>query len=142
MSDNPKNENGKRTRQTQQRGAIYQAIENAEGPLTVNEIHDVAKESVANIGLATIYRNIKLLLEAEEIQAVILEDGVTRYERAGLEHHHHFRCRLCERVYDLEVCPISIPDGSTLPGGFQIENHDVTLYGTCPECNGHTQAPK
>ncbi len=128
-------ENDKRTRNTQQRGAIADAIRESSGPLTVQEIHEAAQESVANIGIATIYRNVKLLLEAGEIQPVILADGVTRYERAGLKHHHHFRCRGCERVFDLDVCPISIPDGSTLPGGFQVDDHEVTLYGLCPQCN-------
>lgn len=127
-------DNDKKTRNTQQRVAIMSAIHESSGPLSVQEIHEAAQENVENIGIATVYRNIKILLTAGEIQAVILADGVTRYERAGLKHHHHFRCRGCTRVFDLDVCPISIPDGSTLPGGFRVDDHEVTLYGLCPEC--------
>ena len=128
----------KKTRNTQQRGAIFQAIRDSAGPLSVPELHEAALELVSNIGIATVYRNIKKLLEDGEIQTVILADGVARYERAGMKHHHHFRCRGCSRVFDLDVCPISIPDGSTLPGGFRVDDHEVTLYGLCPDCNSES----
>jgi len=132
MSDDAR----KKPRKTQQRGAISRAIADAEGPLSVPEIHGAAKRSIENIGIATIYRNVKLLLDAGEIQPIILPDGVTRYEPAGLKHHHHFRCRECDRVYDLDVCPVSLPAGTTLPSGFHVEDHELTFYGTCALCNG------
>jgi Fur family ferric uptake transcriptional regulator len=121
-------------RNTLQRDAIVEAIESADGPLTVNEVHEAASRLQPGIGVATIYRNIKRLIESGQIHPVVLPDGQTRYEPAHLKHHHHFRCRKCDRVFDLHVCPVSVPHGTTLPGGYVIEDHELTLYGLCPQC--------
>ncbi len=122
-------------RRTQQREAILAAICDAAGPLTVDEIHELAQQKVANLGIATVYRTVKLLLDMSQIRIVTLPDGQARYEAADLGHHHHFRCRKCGQVFDLDLCPISLPEGTQLPGGFHVEDHEVTLYGTCPQCS-------
>jgi Fur family ferric uptake transcriptional regulator len=121
-------------RKTNQRQAILASIEGAGRPLTVQEIHDLAAQQSENLGIATVYRTIKLLIESERIKTVSLPDGEARYERAGLGHHHHFQCLECQEVVDLEHCPISIPRGTTFPDGYVVDYHEITLYGTCPSC--------
>ena len=120
-------------RQTQQRDSITEVILDSAGPLTVNEILERAQRVVPGLGIATVYRTVKLLLENKLVQTVILPSGETRYEAAGLGHHHHFHCRSCDEVFDLSSCPVSVPQGS-FEGGFIIEDHELTLYGTCPAC--------
>jgi len=121
-------------RQTQQRDAILEVITRAAGPLTVTEILDRAQTRVPGLGIATVYRTLKLLLDGGRIQTVILPSGETRYESAGLGHHHHFHCRSCDEVFDLEGCPVQVPRGS-YEGGYTVEDHELTLYGTCPSCS-------
>lgn len=87
------------------------------------------------MGIATVYRAVSLLNESGQVKAVILADGQTRYEAAHLGHHHHFRCRRCCRVFDLDVCPVALAEPATLPGGFRVDGHELTLYGKCPGCN-------
>ena len=123
-------------RVTKQRLAILDVIRESDGPLTVDEIHEHAGKRCDGLGIATVYRNVKMMQEKDEIQTVFLPDGEVRYEAADLGHHHHFRCRVCERVFDLDICPVSLPDGSVLPGGFEVEDHEVILYGRCPGCAG------
>ena len=77
---------------------------------------------------------MNLLLAAREIQSVILPSGETRYESADLGHHDHFQCRNCGHVYDLSVCPLHLASGTIIPGGFMVEDHEMTLYGICPDC--------
>ena len=125
-------------RSTQQRQVIHQIIRNAAGPLTVPQIHEFATDDLPKMGIATVYRTIKLLLEANQIKTVILPDGQNRYESADLKHHDHFRCRQCERVFDLDMCAVSVPNGTTLPEGFEVEDHELTLYGRCPDCSKST----
>lgn len=133
-------------RQTRQREAIFDLIKAANGPLTIPQIHDRAQkglkgkrnEKPKSIGIATVYRTISLLQESKLIQSVVLPSGETRYESSHLdEHHHHFQCRKCQHVYDLGVCPVGLPNGTTIPGGFQVDAHELTLFGTCPDCLGH-----
>ncbi len=122
-------------RNTQQREAIERVIREADGPLTVEQILELAGGAVRGLGIATVYRTIKLLIESEQIQAVILPDGQSRYEPTDRGHHHHFRCRRCHQVYDLDVCPVTLNAEAPLPEGFVVEDHELTLYGVCPACN-------
>ena len=121
-------------RKTQQRDAILQVIAEASGPLSVPEIHQRALEKLETLGIATVYRTLKLLQEGAQIQPVILPSGESRFESAEHGHHEHFQCRQCSQVFDVHTCPLPLARGATLPGGFIIEDHELTFYGTCPDC--------
>jgi len=121
-------------RRTKQRDAILKEILSAEGPLSVNEIHGRASGTLPGLGIATVYRTIKALREEGEVSVVELPGEEPRYEPAGRGHHHHFRCLSCEQTFDLEVCPVGIPSGTMLPGGYRVDDHNLTLYGRCSEC--------
>ncbi len=126
-------------RQTQQREAIARVIGAAAGPLTAREIHARARQEMCGLGIATVYRALKLLLEGREIKGVVLPSGEPRYESSGRGHHDHFLCRACEQVFDLG-CPLKMARGTSLPGGFVVEDHEVTLFGLCPGCTIGAQA--
>jgi Fur family ferric uptake transcriptional regulator len=126
-------------RQTRQRDIILKVLQESRGPLAVQEIHGRAQQTLSGLGIATVYRTLKLLRESEQIEELTLPNGETRYELTGLEHHHHFQCRRCHQVFDLRICPLAIPRGTTFPGDFLVETHDVTLYGVCPECASRTE---
>ena len=121
-------------RQTPQRALVYQVIESAKGPLTVPEIHAGVKKKLPKTGIATIYRAVNLLLDSSLIQSVTLPSGETRYESAQLGHHHHFQCRSCAKVFDIDHCPASLPSGVEIPGGYVVMDHEITMYGLCPKC--------
>ncbi len=121
-------------RQTRQRARVYEAIRRARGPLTVPEIHAAVCKTIPRTGIATVYRTVKLLLESEWIKSVTLPSGETRYESADLKHHHHFQCQTCGEVFDIDHCPITVHAGAELPGGYILQDHEITLYGTCPHC--------
>ena len=122
-----------RPRQTPQRTAIRDAIDRADRPLSPREVLDQAREAVPRIGIATVYRNLKDLVEEGWLVTVDLPGEPPRYERAGKAHHHHFRCRACERVFEVDGCCFIGRDGN-LPSGFQLERHEVILHGLCASC--------
>ena len=119
-------------RTTKQRTAIHQCILDAGRPLAPQEILEHAQGVVPGIGLATVYRNIKSMLEAGEIITVSLPGSGDRYEIAGHHHHHHFHCRSCDRVYEVHACPGDMQ--KLTPEGFVLESHELTLYGLCSAC--------
>jgi len=124
-------------RHTRQRDAILQAIAEAKGPVSIQQILVRAQAALGgSMGIATVYRTLNLLQESKRIQTVILPDGQTCYERSGLGHHDHFQCKRCRNVYDLEVCPLHLASGTIIPGGYMVEDHEMTLYGLCPACQG------
>jgi Fur family ferric uptake transcriptional regulator len=119
-------------RSTRQRSAIRSAIERAQRPLSPQEVLAEAQAEVPALGLATVYRNLKLLVDAHEVTPVTLPGDSPRYEAAHLKHHHHFQCTACERVYDVHQCPGNL--ARMAPPGFTVERHELTLYGRCAAC--------
>ncbi len=121
-------------RQTKQREIILSIFHEAEGPLTVDDIHVRARTLQPQVGLATVYRTVKLLHDAELITRVDLPGEETHYELTERGHHHHFRCLDCARWFRLGRCFVALPDGTVLPEGFVVEGHYLALYGRCPAC--------
>lgn len=121
-------------RRTKQRDAIIKEILQSEGPLSIAEIHEKAGRQIPQLGVATVYRAIKTFMDEGRVRVVELPGEEPRYEPAGRGHHHHFRCLSCEQTFDLEVCPVGIPNGTMLPGGYMVEDHNLTLYGRCLKC--------
>lgn len=102
-------------------------------PLTPQEILEQAQVAVPGLGIATVYRNLKALVVAEWLVEVTLPgESARRYERADHHHHHHFQCRKCERVFDIHACPADIED--LVPPGFQVQDHELVMYGQCADC--------
>lgn len=119
-------------RDTQQRRAIRAAFEEAGRPLSPQEVLDIAKRRSPGLGIATVYRTIKSLGEVGLLTQVDLPGETPRFETTGKTHHHHFHCRQCDRVYELEGCPEGL--ARMTPTGFSLEAHEVVLYGRCASC--------
>lgn len=117
-------------RNTRQRQAIQKAFSHAGRPLGPREVLEAAVTTVPGLGIATVYRTIKELVDAGEIVPVELPGENTRYEVSGKHHHHHFHCNKCSGVFEVEVCNFD----ATVPKGFRLEDHEVILYGLCDNC--------
>ena len=119
-------------RNTRQRDAIREVLEESGRPLSPEEILAAAQTLVKGLGIATVYRNIKTLLDEGWLVAVELPGRPPRYELAGKGHHHHFHCNNCGQVFELKGCAETFR-GMT-PRGFKIVAHDLLLYGICKDC--------
>lgn len=119
-------------RDTRQRRAIREEIERADRPLTPAEIHVGARSSVEGLGLATVYRTLRILADEGVITEVQVPGEAPRYEMADKAHHHHFYCRQCERVFEVEGCPGDL--AALTPAGFELDGHELLLFGTCAGC--------
>lgn len=119
-------------RNTKQKEAIRSAFVSADRPLSPEEVLGMAQASVSGLSIATVYRNIGTLVEEEWLMPVELPGEARRYERAGKEHHHHFRCDSCGKVFELEGCAVEVKP--KLPRGFRASGHELFIYGNCAEC--------
>ena len=119
-------------RDTRQRRAIRKVIEHGDRPMSTQEVLDAAQDAVPSLGMATVYRTIKSLVAEGLVKPVDLPGEAPRYEPAGKHHHHHFHCRACNKVFEIEGCPKDIQH--LTPRGFQLEAHELTLYGACSAC--------
>ena len=72
--------------------------------LTAEDIYELVREDYPEIGLATIYRTVQLLLEMQLVDRISLDDGCARYEIGEFfdgeerHHHHHLICRTCGKI--------------------------------------------
>ena len=119
-------------RNTRQKEAIRAAFVDADRPLSPEETLSLAQVAVSGLSIATVYRNLATLTEEGWLVPVELPGEAKRYEVAGKEHHHHFRCTSCGRVFELEGCNVQIKP--KLPRGFRASGHEFFLYGSCAEC--------
>ena len=111
----------------------------------MEEIYDLAKEESPEIGLATIYRTVQVLLELHVIEKVTFDDGFARYELNGEEtgsghRHHHAICTQCGKVYSLETDLLDTLEKQVFKSlGFEVTDHEVKLYDLCSACRRKAQ---
>ena len=119
-------------RPTRQRAAIADAFASQGRPLSPQEVLEIAGAALPALGIATVYRNLKLMTEEGLLRVVTLPGGLPLYEPATHDHHHHFQCTQCARVFDVHACPGDLK--GLAPQGFQVQRHELTLYGLCADC--------
>ena len=119
-------------RKTNQRNAIRKVFENDDRPLGIEEILEAGRQAVVSLNQATVYRNLKILVQNGWLKKINTPELGTLYEIAGKEHHHHFQCRSCDRMFEIEGCAFN--DRKSTPPGFITESHEVFLFGICASC--------
>ena len=121
-------------RTTRQKEAIKAVLKEQDRPLLPEEIHQFALKLVPTVGIATVYRSIKTLIEDGQVCCVEIPGQSPRYEGTEKGHHHHFHCRECQQVFDLQKCVEGLR--KLVPSGFQVTDHEIILYGLCNKCAG------
>lgn len=113
--------------------------------LTAEEIYEIVKADCPEIGLATVYRTIQLLLELHLVDRINLDDGFVRYEIGSAteseskHRHHHLICNKCGKVLSFQDDLLEELEGKIMKTmGFWVVDHEVKLYGYCKECGGKT----
>ena len=120
-------------RVTQQGNAIRQVLKKAGRPLSTQEVFTLARQKVSGLGMATVYRNLNSLQHEGSVVAVELPGQPPRWELAPENHHHHFLCNTCDKLYEIYQCPADLQ--RLLPEGYVLEEHDILLRGLCNDCS-------
>lgn len=120
-------------RYSRQRELIYNAVLGSKEHPTAEMVYQWLKPANPNLSLGTVYRNLTLL--AQEGILIRMPFPVERYD-ADVRPHSHFRCKDCGRVFDLMLEKDTAMDALAAKAapGFQVEGHDLTFTGLCPEC--------
>lgn len=131
---------------TTQRVAILEVLSSCpDKHLTAEEIYELVKADCPEIGVATVYRTIQLLVELHLVYRINLDEGCVRYEigdmgdKESRHRHHHLICQKCGKVVSFEddlLEELERKIGETT--GFLVDDHEVKLYGCCKECGGKT----
>lgn len=121
---------------TDQRKIILDAFLNIETHVTAEELYDIIKQTNPEVGVATVYRTLKILCESGLANEVEFSDQVTRYEHLfDHQHHDHLICIKCGKY--AEVCDPEIEELQqklAQRNKFQVLRHRMELYGICENC--------
>ena len=118
-------------RTTSQRREVVKLLEGKLEGFTAEELC----QELPQVGRATVYRTIKLLLESGVLCKLAMPDGAPRYIPARAEHHHHTVCVKCgtlSEFRDSTVERVLRALGSEIPG--EIVGHRMELYLLCQHC--------
>jgi len=124
------NETHKRKR-SRQRDKVLEVVQATKSHPTADWVFHEVRKKMPNISLATVYRNLNLLVESKELSEV-LSNGQLRFD-ANKAEHFHFICRSCSGIFDIEETRVSSPVFK-LPRGYKVEDVKMDFYGLCPEC--------
>ena len=117
---------------TPQRLAIIDAI-SINGHISIEELYKIMVEKFTSISLATIYKNINIMLENSFIQEVKIPNNKSIYELVK-EGHSHLLCTLCGEIQDISLDLDSIVQETSQISGFKIVSADIVLSGICKKC--------
>ena len=123
-------------RLTNQRLEIMEFINNNYTHPTVEEIYDNVRRKVTRISKATVYQNLKVLVEEGIIREVNIK-GVSRFE-PNIEAHHHLICKTCSTIMDFdskELTEYSLRLAEKVED-MKIESTNTNFYGICKKCRG------
>ena len=125
-------------RNTKQRSKILEILHGTRSHPTANWIYDKVKVDFPNISMGTVYRNLGLLEEMDQIQKLSCGSTFDRYD-ANTEPHIHFVCKNCGRVSDVyNENSIGKLKEAINAIDLQINSFDLTCYGVCKDCqNNH-----
>ena len=122
-------------RRTEQRGAIMEALEGCEAPVTAQELHARLRAGGSRVGLATVYRNLQRLADAGTADTLRRNSGEQAFMLCGSGHHHHLTCRVCGRAEEVRDCGLDRwSERIAREYGFRRVEHVAELSGVCSSC--------
>lgn len=132
---------------TSSRCAIVEVFEEEGRHLSAEEVYECLKaKKQKKVGIATVYRNLDLLLRMGILRKVNFGDGREHYEMTPHSlQHHHLICTKCGKVADCR----SIADEEAFFNRlvrefeerhhFRVKTYHVYFYGLCAQCQGKAE---
>jgi Fur family ferric uptake transcriptional regulator len=131
-------------KQTRQREQILEVFFEGGGHASIDEVLSRVQQRMPGVGYATVYRSMKLFVEAGVAQERHFQEAQTRYEPVeGDEHHDHLICTVCRKIFEFEDPVIEARQNEVARAvGLRLTSHRHEIYGSClsPETCEHRKA--
>ncbi len=120
-------------RYTDQRWKIAELLLTAGGHLTAQELIDKVRQAHPDIGPATVYRNLKVLCDANILKESLTDsEGRIIYELYDEAHHDHIVCMDCGQIFEFHNDRIEEEQGKLARKlRFRQVRHRHVIYGRC-----------
>src|SRR5215467_9394255 len=133
---------GRGFRLTVPRRTVLKVVQGIQTHPTAEEVHRLVIRRAPRVSLATVYRNLRLLVDAGLLGE--LPGPRARFD-ANTRDHHHFTCLRCGRIADVEA-PVAEPHSQALSKrveartGLTITHHRIAFFGRCWKCQAQGRA--
>jgi len=121
---------------SQQREQILDIFLATEKHPTIDDLYKLVREKNPKIGLATVYRALKVICNAGLAQETDFGDGQRRFEhKYRHQHHDHLICSKCGRVIEVTSPKIEAMQKSLAKSyNFTPTSHTMQIFGICRAC--------
>lgn len=117
---------------TPQRRAILEVLTEDTSHPTAEQIHELVRERMPDISLATVYNTLHELAEMEELCRLNLGHGVRHYEIPPVDHAHRV-CLICGQIEDVPGDFEKVRSLFQCDDDFRPVRYAVTIYGYCAD---------
>jgi Fur family transcriptional regulator, peroxide stress response regulator len=119
-------------RSTPQRYAVMAFLMDQAGHPTAAEIFEAVNRVDPRSSRATIYNNLRDLVQAGLVREVAMEGRAARFDGKGMR-HHHFICDRCGKVEDVDWYDVPRPAAGSL-GKRVLRECELIFRGLCTKC--------
>ena len=129
----------KHIRITETRKAIIAYIINSHEHPSVDKIYRDLLPEHPNMSLATVYNNMKVLVDEGFVAELkVTNDTTTYYDFMGHQHLNVI-CEKCGRIADMDLDLPDVQQEAADQTGYQITKSQMVVYGICPDCVARQQ---
>lgn len=119
---------------TPQRHAILSYLMETMSHPTADEIYRALEPRFPNMSVATVYNNLKMLIEAGMVHELTYGDNSSRFD-ADVSDHYHIVCEKCGKIEDFSYPSLEdIERSAEKETGFVVHGHRLELHGVCKSC--------
>jgi len=102
---------------------------------TAQELFDRLRPEFPRLSLATVYRNLRILVQQGAITRVELQGNPERYE-SRMDPHYHLICENCGAVRDVPLAVDEELDSRVEAAtDCRVTRHDIQFFGICENCS-------
>lgn len=119
---------------TPQRHAILSYLMETMTHPTADEIYRALAPRFPNMSVATVYNNLKMLIDAGMVHELTYGDSSSRFD-ADVSDHYHIVCEKCGKIEDFSYPSLEdIERRAEEETGFVVHGHRLELHGVCKSC--------
>lgn len=123
-------------RSTRQKRALAAVLDASDGFRSAQDLFGELRARGENVGLTTVYNQLRALSDAGEVDVLRSDDGETLYRRCDTgHHHHHLVCRSCGRTVEVEGPEVERWATRVANANEFVDVvHTLEIVGTCLDC--------
>lgn len=122
-------------KKTKSRKSVMEVLEQAEMPMTANDIYAAILRTGEQAWLSTVYRVLEVFEAKGTVKKIMaMADGMALYELSCNNHKHYAICIGCRKIIPMENCPVENFLPKLKERGFEVVRHRLELYGYCSAC--------